>query len=230
MKEVLTQLTFFPTRYLEGFFRRFETPIILILFTFLRLKRPLRWGKEIYPLDFSTIRELVRNSLYKKDLTRKAEGPAFFFEQWQLITPANCREEKLLSQSLKFFVPHEVCQIVVKTKSGDMFESSVCHGLFFSFGDSSRINRMIIKTLRTNDIEKSAISKIDIIHTHPSIDFILETNKQESFLYLNALSKSDLNMAGHVSKQWNNLITIKAVTHSQLSFAATYFQGKILDY
>lgn len=230
MREVLTQLTFFPGRYFEGFFRRFEIPFQLILFTFLRLKRPLKWGKEIYPLDFRTIRELVRNSLYKKELERRAEGPAFFFQEWQLITPATSTEDNLLSGSLKYFIPHEVCQIVIKCKGGEKYLSSIAHGLFFSFGSEKRINKMITHTLSKNNLTYGDIEKIEIIHTHPSIDFVLETQEQESFLYLNALSKSDLNLAQHLSNQWNALLTIKAVTHSQLSFAVTYFQGKILNY
>lgn len=230
MREVLTQLTFFPGRYFEGFFRRFEIPLRLILFTFLRLKRPLKWGKDIYPLDFRTVRELVRNSFYKKELERRAEGPAFFFKQWQLITPATSVEDNLLQCSLQYFIPHEVCQIVVKSKSGGKYLSSVCHGLFFSFGNEKRINKMIVRTLKNNNLSYGDIEKIEIIHTHPSIDFVLETHEDESFLYLNALSESDLNLAQFLSNQWKSLLTIKAVTHSQLSFSATYFQGKILNY
>ncbi len=230
MQEFIEKLSIFPSRYFSGLFRRLDCSIWLILFTFLRLKRPLRWGKDIYPLNFSLLRELVRGKFYQQELTRKAEGPAFYFHQWQLISPVNSREQKLLDVALEWWVPREVAQIVIRCKSGAIFESTILRGGFFSCSSFQKVDLFLVGMLKQFNLLKSDISKIEILHTHPSIDFILETTKQQSFLYLNALSPSDLAFAQLLSKNFETLVTIKALTHSALAFSVSYIKGKVLDY
>jgi hypothetical protein len=74
------------------------------------------------------------------------------------------------------------------------------------------------------------VRKIEIIHTHPSLDFILETDGQQSYLYVNGLSQSDLELAKLISQNVKVLVTVKAVTHARLSYSTTFCQGKVVDY
>jgi hypothetical protein len=228
MRSLAIQLSFLPYRYFSGLFRNLDVPFSLILSTFLRLKKPLQLGKSIFPLNYQVILELLNYSLYQKELQRSPAGPMFFFYQWQLISFATQQERKLLQESISLGVPHEVCQITLTTSSGEQKRSAIFHGGLFSVATEKLFWTKIAELL--GDHKRDDVKRIEIIHTHPSIDFILETNQDESFIYLNGLSQQDLQLAQNISKKYSGILKIKAVTHSELSYSAAFVNGQAIRY
>ena len=147
----------FPFRFFSGFFFSFSLSLPLLLMTFLRLKRPLKYGKELYSVNHRHLYQLARESLFKKELLLDGKDIYIRNGVFQKIEKISTEYNHLLQSAFLKFIPHEVWEFVITFKTGEEIRSKVRHGMFFSISTDEKIKREIKSFLFSRNIKESEI-------------------------------------------------------------------------
>lgn len=137
------------------------------------------------------------------------EGTAYFYGQ--IINENEILENFLLDKSSLDFFPHEVLMINIKNSQGEYFTSKLYHGGQYWCRSWDDI-RKEIHTLCFRARKKGlTIEEIEIAHTHPSLEVMIETKYDSKFIF-NGLSNSDKELGHRLAAFLDYPLRIKAVT------------------
>jgi hypothetical protein len=165
-------------------------------------------------LNYEHLRRFVSQEGRFQSLSM-SEGRIFFYKKEvgnQLVTRNQGDEKKLLKLSSLNFYPHEVGQIQIITRQ-KTYSSKAFHGCINQVGSFNKILNETQKLLYLAKSEGADIQKVELKHTHPTID-LLADDGEELKLILGGLSSKDVLMAKAISQYIECKISIKAITPS----------------
>jgi hypothetical protein len=138
----------------------------------------------------------------------------------QLVTRNTSTEVSLLKHSMLNTIPHEVMQIKLFSDSGFYMESSITHGEVSKIEKLDMISRKIDKMIFDFKKNGSNLSRVQIDHTHPSLDLALITNEKIKYFF-NGLSESDYKFANLIRNHILKPVTIRAISPCGWTYSAT---------
>lgn len=138
------------------------------------------------------------------------EKNTYYFAR-QIIQENKKEEKKLLKASWLNFYPHEVTLIKISNAQRENFESSLHHGGPYRGASlkslREQINIMIYQARKKGLI----IEEVQVIHTHPCVEAIIEDGSSSSFIF-NGLSSSDIELGKTLSPFLPYPLRVKAIT------------------
>lgn len=186
-----------------GFWKKFflnwrgKTPSLALRLKFLR-DTPLNVSPKatIRCLTFEALKYIERNTHY--------------FAR-QIIQENHYDEEKLLKASWLNVYPHEVTLIRITNSQREVFESPLHHGGPYRGASLKSLRSQITDLVFKARKKGLVIEEVEIIHTHPCIEAIIEDGKDSSFIF-NGLSTSDIELGKTLAPFIPYPLRVKAVT------------------
>jgi hypothetical protein len=159
------------------------------------------------PLDISneaTIRLLTFEAI-------KYIGEKTNYFNRQVIKENEKEDHNLLEASWLKFYPHEVTVIKIQNIQNENFISKHHHGGPYRGASLKGLRSQITKLCFEARKKGLSVTEVQIIHTHPSVEAIIEDGKESSFIF-NGLSTSDIQLGKTLAPFVPYPLRVKAVT------------------
>lgn len=177
-----------------------ERPPLALRLKFLR-DTNLQVGKKatIRQLSFETIKFIQEKTNY--------------FNR-QIIKENKEIDHFLLKASWLNFYPHEVTLISIENDQGELFHSKIHHGGPYRGASLKGLRQELTKLCFSARKKGLTITEVQILHTHPSVEAIIEdgTNGRDSSFIFNGLSHSDQELGRTLAPFVPYPLRIKAIT------------------
>lgn len=158
-------------------------------------------------LDISskaTIRSLTYDALlYIQERTN-------YFNR-QVIKENKEEDLALLEKSWLNFYPHEVTLIKIANLQNEDFTSKLHHGGPYRGASLKGIRSQITKLCFEARKKGLSVTEVQIVHTHPSVEAIIEDGQKSSFIF-NGLSASDMELGKVIAPFVPYPLRVKAIT------------------
>ena len=147
-------------------------------------------------LNFSAIMEIKNQTSY--------------FANMEIFKNSKNENRLLKASSLRWF-PHEVCQIRIINSRNENICSRIFHGGRKSIGKFNDIKKEVKKLIYNTTKRGLSIQEIEISHTHPSLEVMIEYRNESKFIF-NGLSNSDCKLGLRLAPFIQYPLRIKAIT------------------
>ncbi len=127
------------------------------------------------------------------------------------LRPNHGNEQRLLDFSTLGWFPHEVAQIKVISACGEEICSPIFHGRRSSLGRFEILSTYMKKLILGTRKRGLLISEVEIAHTHPSLEVMIEHAGEQQFIF-NGLSKTDRKLGERLASFCDYPIRVKAIT------------------
>jgi len=166
-------------------------------------------------LSHGLLEKLLRTEKFKNIFIENSRIYYNRFEKQEIIKNSDYENLLLEESSLDFF-PHEVCQIRLITKQHKIYQSPLFHGTEDRSVDLTTLEKWIHKLDAKARKDGFDIHKIQINHTHPTLEFVefFDDQFEQLSLSLSSLSKADIHVGHKLSEFWAYPIQLKAITPS----------------
>lgn len=172
-------------------------------------------------LNFELLEELV-TSLKFQNIFRESRRIIYHRTYEQEIFKNSTYEDLLLRESSLNYSPHEVCQIILLTKQHKVYRSPIFHGEEARAVDISTLENWIEKLDYKVRKDGFDVLRIQINHTHPTLEFVeyLAGEGNQCRLSLSGLSQADFEVGRRLAASFKHPIQLKAITPSGLFFSS----------
>lgn len=204
VKDILSDLLTLPSLFTRGSFWhklkltwRGKRPSLALRLKFLR-------DTDLQISPKATIRSLSYEALlYIQEKTN-------YFNR-QVIKENQKEDLMLLEHSWLNLYPHEVTVIKVANLQNEEFTSKIHHGGPYRGASLKGIRSQITSLCFEARKKGLSVTEVQIIHTHPSVEAIIEDGNQSSFIF-NGLSASDMELGKTIAPFVPYPLRVKAIT------------------
>lgn len=202
--DILSDLFAFPALFTQGNLWqklrlqwRGKRPSLALRLKFLRdTKLEISSNATIKSLTYETL-------LYIQEKTN-------YFNR-QEIKENKDEDKVLLEKSWLKFYPHEVTLIKIANLQNEEFTSKLHHGGPYRGASLKGIRSQITSLCFEARKKGLSVTEVQIVHTHPSVEAIIEDGKDSSFIF-NGLSTSDMELGKVIAPFVPYPVRVKAIT------------------